>query len=159
MTISDAIAAELPFLRAEAEALMTLTLTAYAPPAPDAEPTTDADGYSVAPPYTNQGTTPGKAQGTSVTGRDTISRQINVAGVSRPVIEGGLQIPLSAFFTGNTLAVVASEQRGTAWEFEVTALGPNDDPALLGRRYMVTNAPAKSYATARRLDVVEVPAP
>jgi hypothetical protein len=30
------------------------------------------------------------------------------------------------------------------------------DPALLGRRFQVVSVPAKSFATARRLDVVEV---
>ena len=81
---------------------------------------------------------------------DSGTRYVNIGGVERPVIDGGLHIPLSA------PVPVASEQRGQGWEYEVTALGPADDPALLGRRYLVISVPAKSFATARRLDVVEV---
>ncbi len=39
---------------------------------------------------------------------------------------------------------------------ECSAVGPASDPSLLGRRWEVVDVPAKSYATARRLDVVEV---
>ncbi|HET8614286.1 MAG TPA: DUF6093 family protein, partial [Actinomycetales bacterium] len=102
------------------------------------------------------GSTSGKVQGTS--GKDTATRTVRVGEIDRPVLDAGLHIPLAAF--GNGTEVVASEQRGYpggAWEFVVTAVGSLDDAGLLGRRYMVVGCPAKSYATARRLDVVEVP--
>lgn len=128
------------------------TFTAYAPTK------ATVDGLSVTS-YVSQGTTPGKVQGTSATGRDSVTRTVSVGGADLVVIEGGLQIPLAAFVVGGELAVVASEHRGKAWEFECTAVGPVSDPALLGRRFMVANVPVKSMATARRMDVVEVPAP
>lgn len=130
---------------------MTLTLHAYSP---TGETTTDEHGYDV-PEYAFEGETPGKVQSGSQAGSDGATKYVNVGGVERPVIEGGLHIPLDRFLF-NGLLIVASEQRGQAWEFEVVAVGPADDPALLGRRYMVVSVPAKSYATARRLDVVEV---
>lgn len=145
------LAAALPELQAHALSTMTLTLTAYSP---TDEPTTDADGYEVQG-YANEGTTPGKVQSGSQAGSDGQTRYVNIGGVDRPVVEGGLHIPLDRFiFDG--LLIVASEQRGRAWEFEVESVGPADDPALLGRRYMVVGVPAKSFATARRLDVVQV---
>lgn len=133
-----------------AERQMTLTLTAYSP---TGTPTKDADGYEV-PNYLPEGQTFGKVQGPS--GKDTPTRYVKVGGVERPVISGGLHIPLSAFIIDGQLAIVASEQQGAGWEFDVTAVGPADDPALLDRRYLVVGVPAKSHATARRLDVVEV---
>jgi len=146
MTIHADIARELPELRRQAESLMTLTLAAYSP---TGNFTTDPDGYEV-PEYTPEGSTFGKVQGTS--NKDTPTRYVTIGGVERPVIEGGLHIPVSA------PVPTAGEQRGLAdgpWEYVVTATG-DADPALLGRRYMVVGVPAKSYATARRLDVVEV---
>lgn len=152
MTIAHEVAEALPGMRAQAESLMTLTLTAYSP---TGETTTDADGYQV-PDYADEGSTPGKLQAGSQAGGDGTTKYVNIGGVERPVIEGGLHIPVDRFiFDG--LLIQTSEQRGKGWEFEVLALGPQDDPALLGRRYLVVSAPAKSFATARRLDVVEIP--
>lgn len=145
MTLNDDIARELPFLRQQAESLMTLTLTAYSP----AGSTTDADGYKVQA-YADEGETPGKVQGGAQAGKDTPTRHVRIGGVERPVLSAGLHIPISAPIP------VASEQRGIGWEYVVDSVGPVDDPALLGRRYLVVGVPAKSYATARRLDVVEL---
>lgn len=138
--------------RRTAESLMTLTLVAYSP---TGESTTDADGYRV-PVYADEGSTPGKVQAGSQQSGDAPTRYVSVGGVDQPVIAGGLHIPLDRFVLDGLL-IVASEQRGRAWEFEVFSVGPADDPALLGKRYMVVSAPAKSFATARRLDVVEIP--
>lgn len=136
--------------RALAESAMTLTLTAYAP----GGTTTDADGYKV-PAFTSQGTTPGKVQGDS--GPDFEARYMRVGDAERPVVRGGLHIPISAFVDDEDgLLIETGEQRGLGWEFTVTAVGPNDDPALLNRRYLVVGVPVKSFATARRLDVVEL---
>lgn len=138
--------ARLGAMQARAQSLMTLTLAAYSP----SGKTTNAGGYTV-PGYTPEGATFGKVQGAS--GKDTATRYIKVGDVERPVLEGGLHIPLTA------KVPVAGEQRGQvggAWEYEVTAVGPHDDPALLGRRYLVVEVPAKSLATARRLSVVEL---
>jgi hypothetical protein len=137
VTIQAGFEAELPFLQAEALALMTLTLAASSP----GGTTTDADGMETAG-LTPQGTTPGKLQGS--TARDAVTRSVSVGDVERPVVDEGLHIPLSA-----PLPKIG-------WQYEVTAVGPSDDPALLGRRFQVVSVPAKSFATARRLDVVEV---
>lgn len=144
MTLNAAIAAELPFLRREAEAMMTLTLAAYAPNGT----TQDADGYDV-PAFTSEGATFGKVQG-GTQGKDTPTRYLNIGGVERPILTAGLHIPIAA------KVPVASEQRGQAWEYEVTAIGAHDDPALLGVRFMVVGVPMKSKATARRLDVIRL---
>lgn len=143
MTVYSGIADELPFLRSEAEAAMTLTFTAYSP-----------NGYTTVnslkvPAYTDRGSTPGKVQGGAVSTRDPVSRTVVVGGVERPLLEGGLHIPLSA-------PVPRGGDQGVGWEYLCTAIGPLDDPALLDRRYLVVSVPAKSFATARRLDVVEV---
>lgn len=93
-----------------------------------------------------QYTTPGKVSGRSRQG-DTNTRTTDVGGVQRPVVDGGLHIPLSA-----PLPAIG-------WEYVCTAVGPSSDPSLLGRRWRVVDVPAKSYATARRLDVVDVTPP
>lgn len=92
----------------------------------------------------SQGTTKGKVSGTS-SDADTDTRTVTVGGVERPVVSGGLHIPLDPM----------RPQRG--WEFVCLAVGPGSDSSLLGRRWRVVDVPAKSHATARRLDVVEVP--
>jgi hypothetical protein len=144
MTLRDAIAAGLPVLRAEAESMMTLTLRAYEPTG-----TAVVDGYKEIV-YTDRGTTPGKVQGSSQAGRDPKARMIRIGDVERPVLAGGVHIPISA------TVPVAGEQRGIGWEYVVEAIEADDDPALLNRRYLVVEVPVKSKATARRLDVVEV---
>lgn len=131
--------------RAKAESLMTLELDVYEPTGTGK----DADGYDVVE-YTKRGRVKGQAQAASRAGGDTQTRYVDVGGVSRPVLVGGLKIPISAALPA------AGEQRGIGWEYEVAEVGRVDDPALLGRRYLVVEAPVKSYATARRLDVVEV---
>ncbi|MBM7518276.1 DUF6093 family protein [Nocardioides nitrophenolicus] len=135
--------ARLGAMQARAQSLMTLTLAAYSP---DGK-TTNPGGYTV-PKFASEGLTFGRVQATS--GGDTTTRYIKIGDVERPVIKGGLQIPLTA------KVPVAGEQRGTGWEYVVLAVGPLDDLALLGRRYLVVAVPAKSHATMRRLTVVEV---
>src|SRR5690349_2578086 len=137
----------LPAFQAQAQSMMTLTFTAYKVTGT----TTDGDGYKV-PTYTSQGSTAGKIQASTTRGGDTATRTANVGGVERPVLEAGLHIPVSA-------AVPAAGEYHIGWEYLCTAVGPNDDPALLHKRYLVVGTPTKSFATARRLDVVEVPKP
>lgn len=137
MTLNDAISEELPYLRAEAEATMVDTFAAYS------FTTAKVDGFEQNQ-WTLQTTTVGKLSGRSQQG-DTNTRTVTVGGVERPVVDGGLHIPLSA------------DLPSIGWEYVCTATGPLSDPALLGRRWRVVDVPAKSHATARRLDVVEVP--
>ena len=94
--------------------------------------------------YEDVFTSPCKIQGSSADSSDTSSRTVNVGGVDRPVIEGGLHIPVGKPATEH------------GWVFEVTSVGALSDIRLLGKRYMVDNDPVKSNATARRIDVVEV---
>jgi len=89
----------------------------------------------------------GKLAGSSAQSRDTASRTVTIGDVERPVLEGGLHIPLS------------SALPAIGWEFECIAVGSASDPSLLGRRWRVVSVPAKSFATARRLDVAEVVVP
>lgn len=134
----DAIKAELPGLRAAAESSMRDTFAAFSP----GGNSVDADGFEV-PGFTDEGTTLGKVAG-RFRGGDPSTRTVTIGGVERPVLEGGLHLPVSA---------VLPE---IGWEYECTAVGDESDPALVGRRYRVVDVPAKSYATARRLDVVDV---
>lgn len=122
---------------------MTLTFTAYAP-----NGFTTVNSLEV-PAYTDEGDTPGKVQGGAASNRDPVSRTITIGTVARPVLEGGLHIPIGA-------TVPKAGDQGIGWEYVCTAVGPDDDPALLNRRYLVVSVPAKSFATARRLDVVEI---
>lgn len=144
--IYDDIRARLPELQSQAESLMTITLT---PQVPTGATEIDPKGFEV-PVFAAQPTHVGKVQGGSQAGGDTTTRYLSIGGVERPVLSAGLHIPIGA------PVPVASEQRGQAWEYVVTAVGPADDPALLGRRYLVVGVPAKSFATARRLDVIEL---
>lgn len=136
--------ARLGAFQSRAESLMGLTLAPLEP-----------DGFAVVgglevQAYTQHDDTPGKVQGGSMATADTATEFVSIGGVRRPLLRGGLHIPVGAELP------VAGDQ-GIGWEYAVMAIGPHDDPTLLNRRYLVVNAPAKSHATARRLDVVEVP--
>lgn len=128
---------------------MTLTLTAYSPSGHSSQ--NETTGVET-PTFTNEGTTPGKVQGPTTQEADASTRTVAVGGVQRPVLTAGLHIPISADVPHSGPAYVS----GGAWEYVVTAVSADDDPALLNRRYRVVDVPAKSFATARRLDVVEV---
>ncbi len=117
---------------------MTLTLTWYSPTGD----VTVVDRMEVAG-FTLEGTTVGKVQG--VINSDTTTRMVRVGDHERPILTAGVHIPL----TGLVPEV--------DWECVVTSCGAHDDAALSGLCYRVVEVPAKSYATARRLDVVEVP--
>lgn len=123
----------------------------FTPYAPNGTTTTDADGFKV-PGFDTHTATDGKIQSRSggLGAGDTVSRRITIGGVARPVLEGALHIPVSAEVP------VAGEQRGIGWEYVCTAIGPDSDPALLGRRWLIVSVPAETNATARRLDIVEV---
>lgn len=146
--IGHDIDAVLPELRRQAESMLTLTLAAFSP----VGMTQDADGYDV-PAFAPEGSTFGKVQsrtgGLGASG-DTAVRSVTIGGVPRFVLQGGLHIPVSAPIPE------AGEQRGHGWEYVVTGVGPVDDPALLGMRFLVVSAPVKSRATTRRLDVVGI---
>lgn len=96
--------------------------------------------------WVDQGSTPDKVAGPSAQSRDTNTQTVTIGGVERTVVGGGLHIPISA-----PLPLIG-------WEYVCAATGPHSDPALVGRRWRVVDVPTKSYATARRLDVVEIPA-
>jgi len=132
---------ELAEHQADAESLMQDTFAAFEPTGRAA---TGPGGMEVTT-FTPRGTTKGKAQAGSRQGGDVQTRTVRIGNVELPVIEGGLHIPI-----GSTVPAVG-------WEYECTVLGAASDPAMLNRRYRVVGVPAKSWATARRLDVVEVP--
>lgn len=117
---------------------MTDTFTAYG--LPEATVWDGLEEEVRAPQYV----TPGKVSGRS-RDSDTNTRLVTIGGVERPTVDGGLHVPLAAGLPA------------VGWEFVCTAVGPASDPALVGRRYRVVDVPTKSFATARRLDVVEIP--
>lgn len=137
MTIQSAVESELPFLRAEAEAMMLDTFTAYT-----YTWTKDADGLDVQD-WVAQGTTPGKVPNKRAAGDASNARTATVGGVERVVIETGLHLPWS-------------ESPKVGMEYELTALGPTTHPSMLGKRYHVVETHPASAMTAWRLDVVDV---
>ena len=141
-----AITGALPAMRAHAESLMTLTLRAYRP---TGTTTTDPVTGLKVPVFDDMGLTPGKVQAASDQNKDTGTRYEMVGGVSRPIGTASWHIPISS-------PVPTAGPPLLGWEYVVVALGPLDDPALLNQRARVVNVPAKSKATARRLDVQEV---
>lgn len=138
-------------LRAEAESMMTLTVQAYQPGI-----ITDGEGIKVPGPVPFGDPCCAKAQGGSAATRDPGTDYVTIGGVERPVLIGGLHLPVGAYVVNGRLQIVASRADGVGWEFKVLGVGSKDDPGLLNRRYKVINVPAKSRATARRLDVVEL---
>lgn len=139
-------AAELAEHRADAESLMQDTFVALRPD-PTAV-TIDSEGFEVRG-YANEGTTQGKIAGPSSQARDTNVRTTVVGGVERPVVEGGMHLPISS-------KVPKMGEYGAGWEYLLTIPGPATDPSLLNSRWLVLDAPAKSWATARRLNVVRL---
>ena len=132
--LADDVSAALPRLREQAVTLMLDTFTAYA------LTWATVDGIEQQT-RTSQGSTRGKVSREG----DPNTRTVTVGGAERPVVEGGLHIPLDA------------PVPAIGWEYECTAVGAASDPSLVGRVWRVVDVPAKSHATARRLDVVEVP--
>jgi hypothetical protein len=142
--LADRLAGRVTRGRAAAEALFGCTFDVFAPAGFD-----KVGGLEVQK-YDPKTATPGKIQGSIA--KDGVTRSVTVGGVSRPLLEEGLHIPISA-------QVPVGGDRGIGWEYQCTAVSGSADPALVGRRYLVVNVPAKTYATARRLDVVEVEVP
>lgn len=142
MMLGNEIRAALPGMQAQAESRMVDTFVAYEPDGW----TTDADGFRT-PAYTDRGTVQGEVRGD--TGPDTDTRTVMIGDTARTVLVGGLRIPVSA-------TVPTAGEYGIGWEYECVAVGQGSDPALLGRRWLVAGVPAKTHATARRLDVAEV---
>jgi hypothetical protein len=136
----------LPAMRARAESLMADTFNVYSPDS--GAKTTDADGFEVAG-YADETATVGRIAGPTSLSRDSDARMVSVGGTERPVISAGLHIPVDA-------DVPAMGEYGKGWEYVLVTLGPLTDPSLLNSRWLVVDAPAKSYATARRLDVVRI---
>ncbi len=131
--------------RVLAESLFQDTFMAYAPGG-TAE---DERGMEI-PGYDDRGAVLGKVAGTSRQSRDTAARTIRIGNVDVTVIEAGLHIPVSA-------PVPDSGQYGVGWEYELIEPGPMTDPALKGTRWLVVSAPSKSYMTARRFDIAQIP--
>lgn len=138
-------AIEMAELRFDAESEMTDTFAAFAP----AAPLVDVNQMKQ-PGWTPMGTTLGKTRGSIA--RDSITRTVRVGGVEYDVVDGGVSVPLSQFIVGGRLILAIG------WELQCIATGPAVDAGNLGRRWHVVNVPTKSWASARRLDVVEVPA-
>jgi hypothetical protein len=146
-------AGEMAEHRADAESLMQETGTAYRPTGRSAQ---DPETGREAPIFDDVTGTDArcKIQGTSVIGRDTQFRTVDVGGQQLLVLEGGLHRPWDSVLM----------QPGDEWQISTT--GPYSDPSLIGRRYRIVPAvnpgsavpgSAKSFATARRYDVVELP--
>ena len=93
-------------------------------------------------------TTPLKVSGRSTAG-DVTPRTVRVGGVERVVLEGRLHLPVPA-----ADSVAAGLREGDV--VEVVTVGPMTDPDVLGARYRVVDFGGGSYATARRVNVVEL---
>lgn len=135
--------AEVEEFRRDAEDQMVDQFQAWAPGEPIKVDRVEVPGYA------DRGKTKGKTQGGSASTIDGATEFVEIGGVKFPIIRGGLHIPISS------PAPVAGK-RGKGWEYECINLGPYSDHSLLGRRYLVHHAPAKTLATARRLDVIDI---
>lgn len=136
MTIYDAISAELPYLRAEAESLMTDTCTVRR----DTGDTAQNPGTgTVEPVYTDLFSSPCKVQARSLVALDA-----EVGGRTATTVRLELHLP------------VASAAVKTGDVAEITAVGALSDSTLVGREFMITAPVAKSFATARRYEVEEI---
>lgn len=128
-------------MQARAESLMFDVFDAFEPGARVVDPTDNMEK----PGYTAKGSTPGKIQSHARQG-DTQTRYIKVGETERPVLEAALHIPISA-------TLPTAGQFGVGWEYVCTA---SVDAGNVGRRFLVVECPSKTFATARRLSVVEL---
>lgn len=129
--------AELDELRADAESLMVDTIAFRRPGAT----TTDADGLQVrghTALFTTKCEVTGRGQG------EVAGRTVRIGEVEHVVLEGGINIPV----TGGELR--------DGDEGVITAIGPDTDQTVLGNVYRVVGFGGRTWATKRRLDVVEV---
>ena len=135
-------------MQARAETLHTLTLAWYSP---NGKTAAGADGM-VRRAAKAEGTTRGKMQAPSqLPGVDTPTRMVKIGDTELPVLSGALHIGIRDLLDG-----AGALRLKIGWECTVAAVGADDDPALLGRKYRVVDVPVKSFSTARRIDVVDV---
>jgi hypothetical protein len=136
VTVHDAISGELPFLRAEAEALMTDTCIVRRPNGLTAQ---DPDTGSEVPLYDDLFTSKCKVQARSLQ-----ALTAEAGGRTATTVRLELHLPLTAD-AAQTFDVA-----------EITAVGALSDVQLLGRKFTIASPVAKSFATARRYEVEEV---
>lgn len=128
----------LPEMRAMAESLMVDTVTvSYVDP--DAEPVQNPETGSTEPVYAQRFTSKCKIQT-----RNLQARAEEVGGRTATTVSVELHLPIGA------PAVEVGDV------CEVTAVGSLSDIQLLGRKFKVVAPVAKTFATARRLEVTEV---
>lgn len=113
------------------------------------EDSTSDDNWLETPTFDALFETRCKVTGGSRASADVAVRMVNVGGVERPVIEGGLRVPIP-----EAGSLAADLREGD--QFVITAIGPATDPSVLGAVFQVDGFGGKSWATARRLDVVQV---
>lgn len=136
MTLIEAIQAELPRLRAEAEALMTDTCTVRRA---TGATTQDPNTGTTVPVYADLFTSKCKVQARSLQ-----ALTAEAGGRTATTVRLELHLPLSAD---------AAETYDVA---EITAVGALSDGQLIGRKFTIAAPVAKSFATARRYEVEEV---
>lgn len=126
--------------RRAAERQMTLTLEA------SVSSWSTVDGLEERT-WTAVGTTPGKVQMSNQNGLSTT--QQTIGGVERLVWRAGLHVPVD-------WRTDSGDEPHPEMRFTVTGVPSDVDQSLLRRVYEVAEVPAKSHATARRMDVWEV---
>jgi hypothetical protein len=114
----------------------TVTVTYIAPgTVPTTDPNTGSDVYAPTTRFTSK---------CKVQARNLQARQEEVGGRTATTVSVELHLPISA------PAVEVGDL------CEITAVGALSDVQLLGRTFRVVAPVAKSFATARRLDVEEI---
>lgn len=98
--------------------------------------------------WVERGDALGKVPNKRAGGDASSARTVNVGGVERIVVEGGLH-----------LAWDASPSPTVGMEYVLTKLGPTTHPSMLNKRYKVVETHPTSAMTAWRLDVVDVTPP
>lgn len=136
--------AEMASARADAESLMLDEGQAKRPTGKTAR--NEETGLSE-PTFADLFTTRCKVQPTS--GDEVTTQTVTVGGVERVVYKGGIHMPIPE--AGSAAVDLRRGDRLT-----ILSIGPMTDPGVLGKTYEVVGFSGKSWATARRLDVVEV---
>lgn len=144
MTLQAAIEAELPFLRAEAEARMLTTVAIqYASGAPTQDPNTGTE----TPTYETAFTTKARLS----IGRGLAVRAAEVGGRTAAEVVRILSIPV------DSADPWADDRAATGVSALVTAIdAATDDPTMLGVRLTLSGPAPGSQTTARRYEVEEV---
>lgn len=83
-------------------------------------------------------------RGPSATTHEPVAQTVEIGGIRRTVIKAGIELP------------VTDDELKPKQRIVITTLGPRDDPALLGKKFIIVGFTGTSNEVVRPVDVVEV---